>query len=84
MELDDQTKAAIEAMFTTRFNEQEACLRTEAQVCEESWIEQEKIYTANDATVRATVKSLSGQLRQATLEKPRYMLLYTAIRCATF
>jgi len=84
MELNDQTKAVIEAMFATRLNEQEACLCTEAQVHEESWVKQENIYTANDATLRATVESLSGQLRQTTLEKPRCVLLYTAIRCATF
>jgi hypothetical protein len=45
-------------MFATRLNEQEACLHTESQVREESWIEQEKIYTANDATLRATIESL--------------------------
>jgi hypothetical protein len=71
MELDDHTKAILEALFTTRLQEQATSFRAEAQAREAAWIEQEKIYETNDASLRAVVESLSTQLMEAKLDKPK-------------
>ena len=73
IQFDDHTKAMLETLFATRLQEQADCLHAEAQGHEETWIEREKMYEKNDASLRAVVESLSSQLREAKLETPRWV-----------